>query len=273
VLKRGGKSSPLTVIVQLDLTAGTDRLEGSVSDGVWVAELAGDRAVFDGKKSIPTQAGCYTMIIPGTAGTEPVGDSYGSMTVDKAGRIRFSGALADGTKLTQAVPVSKNGDWPFYVSLYQGQGSMLNWLSFSNSATDGPAGEVFWLKSAMAASKYYPGGFIKATSAAGWRYIPPAGGSKLLNLVNAKLVLSGGGLTQSITNLLALGARNRVTSDRTNNLSLNFSAATGLFTGRTKNPATGKPISFSGVVFQNSNSGRGFFLGKSQSGEVQFDEN
>jgi hypothetical protein len=62
-----------------------------------------------------------------------------------------------------------------------------------------------------------------------------------------------------------------VSVDSTHSLSLYFSASTGLFTGRAKEPATGKLISFNGAVLQNMNTGRGFFLGKSQSGEVQID--
>ena len=69
--------------------------------------------------------------------------------VDKAGRLRLSGELADGTKISQSVPVSPNGEWPLYVSLYGGKGSILSWITFADRTTDQLTGLLNWTKPAL----------------------------------------------------------------------------------------------------------------------------
>src|SRR5207248_6361902 len=103
--------------LQLDVTDGS-RITGTISDGTWVAEFTANRAAFNARTSPAPFAGKYTVILPGPAdgnSQTPQGDSYGSLTVDQAGRVRFRGALADGTKLTQSTTISQDGQWPLYV--------------------------------------------------------------------------------------------------------------------------------------------------------------
>jgi hypothetical protein len=128
-------------------------------------------------------------------------------------------------------------------------------------------GALSWIKSAIPASQYYPGGFTVDTTVSGSRYERPARGNRVLNVSNVCwVVLSGGELTQAITNYVTLGADNRVTS--TNKLSLTFNLANGLFSGKLPNSNSPKPISFGGVVLQKATQSYGCFLGKSQCGEV-----
>jgi uncharacterized repeat protein (TIGR03803 family) len=262
--------APLSVALQLDLAQGTDRITGMVSSSPWTAELAGDRAVFDGRSSVAPQVGRFTLIIPGSSSstTEPGGDSYGTITVDKAGKILLAGALADGTKISQAVPLSKDGLWPLYVPLYNGQGVLLSWVSLRDAPAEELSGLVTWIKPPMAAAKYYPAGFTVQTNASGSRYRPSAGSTNVLSLTNAALVLSGGNLAQSITNVIVLGPHNRVTNVSGPKITVTFTSSTGLFRGSVIDPATMKPISFNGVVLQSQDVGRGYFLGPNQSGAV-----
>ena len=267
-LARGNLSS-LTVVLHLDLTQGTDQITGTVSDGTWTAALSGDRAVYDGKTSIAPLAGNkYTLILPGSndSTTEPGGDGYGTLTVDGTGKIHLAGSLSDGTKISQVGALSKYGEWPFYVPLYSGQGSVLSWIAFVGTATNDLSGDLTWTKPGMVA-KYYPGGFRVETAAWGSLYTPPATGQRVLNFTEADVVLSGGNLAQGITNPIALGPANKVTS--TNKTSLTFTLPTGLFKGSVLNPVTLKPIPFYGVALQKTNIGCGYFLGTSQSGRVQ----
>ncbi len=261
--------NPLTVHLQLDLTQGTGRITGTVSDGTWTAQLAGDRYVFNGVTNIPPQTGRYAMMIPGNADSaaSPGGTSYGTIAVDTAGRIHLAGALADGTRISQTVPVSHYGQWPLYVPLYGGQGSVFSWLTFATNAP-GPdlSGNLTWIKPAIANARYYPGGFTNNAPAMGSRYSTPGGGTNVLGLTNAEVVLLGGNLAQSITNLITVDANSHVTSS--NKLSLAFSLSTGSFSGTTVDPTTLKPIPFSGVVLQDQALGSGFFLGTNQGGAV-----
>lgn len=262
--------SALTVALQLDLANGTDRVTGSVSGGTWTATLAGDRAIYDGKTKIAPGAGSYTLILAGPHGsaTEPGGDSYGTLTVGKNGEIAFAGTLADGTKVTPSAPVSKHGQWPLYASLYSGQGVLWGWLAFTT-----PPGTVAWVK-LPENTAYYPTGFSLAAEAVGARYSPPGKGTNVLGMSTTKdltLTLEDGGLMQGITNRLGLTPNGQVTPLSGSKLSLTFTPATGAFNGSVVNPATGKPISFGGVVLQGQGIGSGFFLGTSGSGEVRLE--
>src|SRR5688572_10647734 len=97
---RAGLSS-LAVEWQLDLTHGTDRITGQVADGTWVAQLSGNRAVFNITTNSCPLIGKYTLIIPGNTNgaRSPGGDGFGTLTVDGAGSISLKGTLSDGTKI------------------------------------------------------------------------------------------------------------------------------------------------------------------------------
>jgi hypothetical protein len=266
-------ASALQVTLQV-----TGQIAGSVTGGsgtdTWTAVLAGDQAGFNLKSSPAPQAGHYTLVLPGdlTTPAQPGGTGCGTLSVDKAGRVRLSGALADGTKFTQAALLSGEGVWPLYASLYRGQGTVLGWLSFTNTPATDLSGALHWFKPGAATSQYYPDGILLESSAVGSHYTRPSAGAKVLTLNEASVVLSGAGLPQDLTNYISIGTHSRVTS--TNKTRLTFTASTGAFQGSVPNPAApaGKPILCHGVVLQNQNSGWGWFLGTNQCGEVYLGE-
>jgi hypothetical protein len=264
--------STLTLDLQIDL-ADPDRITGTLSDtGTPIAELTGDRAVFDKISNPAPQAGKYTWIIPGdnNSAINPGGDSFGTISVDTGGKAKVAMSLADGTKVNQLVPVSRNGQLPFFGALYGGTGSILSWITFSNAPAEDLSGEVSWIKPPMATAKYYPAGFTLGMTASGSRYTNSAPGTNILNMTDGMLVLSGGNLPQSITNLISLLINNKVTNSSINKLTLTFTPTTGLFKGTVVNPAalTSKPISFSGVALQKQNVACGFSLGTNQTARV-----
>jgi hypothetical protein len=257
--------NPVMVTLQLD-PADPDHITGTVSDGIFNADLEGDRAAFNSRQNPAPQVGQYTMVLPGSSDstTAPGGDSFATIKVDKAGKLRMSGSLADGTKISQSVSISKNGDWPLYIPLYSGRGSLLSWVKFESSDADDLHGDVIWIKPALPRAKFYPDGFTVSTTASGSQYTRPAAGNNVLTFTDGQVVLTGDSLDQDITNQIQVGARNRVTNVSDNKLSLSFTPSTGLFKGRVTDPATSKPISFSGVVLQKSDVGRGWFPGQNQ---------
>ena len=107
---------------------GANLITGTVSNGVWTAALLGDLGSTYSTLNPAPNAGRYTWVIPGEAGSTnvPAGDSAGTAVVDKANVVTFGGTLAEGTKVVQKVAVSRNGHWPLYVSLHSGQGSLLS---------------------------------------------------------------------------------------------------------------------------------------------------
>jgi hypothetical protein len=216
-----------------------------------------------------SRAGKYTFVIPaGSQGAgAPGGYSIGTATVDASGTLKWSGTLADGTKVTQSSAISKQGIWPLYVPLANG-GTLISWIEFSSQATSDLAGELIWIKPASAASKYYPLGFTNDIMANGAAYQAPMAGTRAIKLTQGNLTLTGGGLHTSMTNSVTLGLNNRVSVAAGTHLSLTITPSTGLFKGTFLNPDTGKNVSFQGVLLKKTNVGVGYFLGTEQAGGV-----
>src|SRR6185503_7373739 len=106
-------TNDITVAWDVDLN-GADQVQGTITDGSWVASLLGDRAVFNATTRPCTNAGKYTFAILGTPDESgvPAGHSYGTLAIDASGVVKLSGFLADKGKAKQTVPLSKNGDYP-----------------------------------------------------------------------------------------------------------------------------------------------------------------
>jgi hypothetical protein len=188
--------------------------------------------------------------------------------VTTAGGITFSGVLADGTKATQKALLSANGQWPFYLPLYKGGGSMLGWLTFNNQVSSDITGAVSWFKLAQPLAKFYPHGFTNETETAGSSYQFTVG-VPVLDFSLGQVWLANGNLA-SFTNQISLGADSKVTNQSGNALTLAVTTSTGLFKGSAVNPATGKASAFTGVVLQKQIFGGGFFPGTNQTGRVYF---
>jgi hypothetical protein len=262
--------SPISVQLRIDLNGG-DVITGAISSDVWTAELAANRAVFS-KSSPPLQASKkYTLMVPpGDPGlNQPAGYGVGGLGVDSSGNIAFAGILGDGTKATQRTFVSKQGQWPFFLSLYANKGFMLGWLTFTNPPDNSPVGPVSWIKLPQANTKFYPAGFDFTNDpvATGSLYTFTKG-TPVLTLTNGgTVVLQNGDLSQPITNSFSLDSNNKITSPDKMNLSIVTSS--GLFRGTVVNPATGKPVSVNGAILQNQNAGFGSFPGTTHTGSVQ----
>jgi len=263
VVARPG-TTPFLMTLQLD--AGTEQIHGYLKSSTLGAELLADRAVY-GKGNLSPQAGVYTLVVPGNMpGTaSPGGYSVGTVKVDTMGRVQFSGALSDGTKITQSSAVSRDGIWPLYASAYGGSGLAIGWLKFDNQAASDLSGQVVWLKYAGTMAKSYPGGFTNMVSASGSKF---SQGTKALVMTTGQLVLSGGGLVQPITNVVNLTADNRITIPAGSKLKIKLTTTTGLFQGTTVDPATHGTVTFQGVLLKKANYGAGFSINNTLSGQV-----
>ena len=265
-------STSNTALVSLSIdSSDKDRLTGAVSNAFWFVPLSGDRATFT-KTNPPPQLGNYTLVIPGVPGStnNPAGTSYGTLKVDAAGNASFAGSLADGTKITQASAVSKDGYLPLYVPLYSTNGLVLGWQSFTNTPTDDLSGPLCWIKLAQPKAKYFPGGFALTPSLSGSTYLAPTSGVPAINFQLGDLLLADGGLSQTYTNLITIMPNNKATNIAGVYLTLTVTPNTGLFTGSFVNPENSKKVSINGVVLQKQNLGAGFFLSTNLSGQVYF---
>jgi hypothetical protein len=214
----------------------------------------------------------YTMIIPGpdVPVAQPGGDGYATVTVSSTGGISFSGALTDGTKITQKANLLPNGQWAFYVPLYSGKGSIFGWLTFDNEPDSDFSGIVDWFKLAGASGKLYPGGFTNIGGVAGSLY-QFTNNVPVLNFTNSNngwFQFENGNLASAFINQITLTNGSKIINNGTNKLTAAITTSSGLFKVTATDPSTGKSITANGVVFQKGNFAGGFFLGTNESGSV-----
>jgi len=270
----------LSLFLQVNPTNAGGTVFGLVSGGEWTAQAVAYRSGFNAANPATNYQGAYTMVVPPCASNAsgPAGYGYGTIKFDAAGNIRFSGALADGTKVSQSTTLSKGGYWPLFASLYKGAGCALSWMQnlkpLLGANTTGTAlapvatNGFFWVKNAGADAKNYTGGFTNAVGAQGVIFTPQRG-TALPGLTNAAVVFSGGGVPTPFSNPFTLDVHNRVHRPTHSPLSLSVSASSGLFSGTTLD-ARGYKIRFQGVVSQQATNGFGYFLGNySKSGVVE----
>jgi hypothetical protein len=247
-----GKNS-VTVNLQLDMTGATGQIYGDVDGGAWDSPLSANRAqVWTAEHPSPL-AGNYTMIL---SGTSSIGDSFGVLTVSKLGVASVAGSLADGTGFSHTAPVSA-GQWPFYAYAASARDTVLGWVDFS--AADLSATNVMWSK-APNSTRYYAAGFDSVLQLIGSPYVAPPKNSPALSLVDPVVTLTGGNLSGDVTDPVTLQRNLGFASGQ---LTLTITNATGAFSGK-----IGHGQTMSGVVLQNQNVARGFFLGTNESGAV-----
>jgi hypothetical protein len=266
---RTGTSS-LTIRWAVNLQ-GLDEIAGTISDGTWLAELRGDRLLFNATTNRTSLAGRYTFVLPGSlASGTPNADGWGTLKVSFAGAATAAGSLADGTRFSRKAPHSKHGSWPLYVPLYKLSGSLIGWVQFdTNAPLDDMGGLVDWFKPSQPDAGFYPAGFTNQSTLTGSRYLAPTNSTEpVLNMTTGVVILTGGNLSQAWTNDVVLGAKNRVTNASPNQLSVSLSTGTGLFKGKFLDTNVLRTANFGGAVLQKSTNGFGYFLGTNQSGRV-----
>jgi hypothetical protein len=96
------------------------------------------------------------------------------------------------------------------------------------------------------------------------------GTNKILHLRTGELTLHGGNLAQDDTNTFDLGSSSKVTNTGSNQMTVTFTASSGLFKGSlTPTNAGAKVAAFTGAVLQKGTNAAGYFLGTNQSGTVR----
>lgn len=240
-----------------------------ITNHLSLATLVADRApTFTGTNTSP-YAGKYTMTFPsdGNSGS-PYGDGYGIVTVSPQGMVTLAASLADGSKVTQKVQLSKNGDWPLYLSPSKTNAALISWVNFTNEPTSDFSGLFNWFKYRHT-TKYYGDGFTNEATIVGSRFLRPDSTNQTLFLTNAIVSFTNGNLVTDFTNHVGIAPNGKVTNQGSNKLSLSISSGNGLMSGSVTPPAGGKSVSFKGVVIQKQTNAAGYFLGTNQSGRVQ----
>jgi hypothetical protein len=177
------------------------------------------------------------------------------------GRLTFIGSLADGTKISQATFLSRNGRWPLYITPYSGMGYLFSWATFNSTTTGDLGGPIYW-------SKPGTNGFSVLSEVIGSVYHHPGPGGSILDFSDGTIAVSGGDLSQNFQGQVHLGPNGAVTSPAGLRLKLKFALSTGTFQGSVVEPGSNRLLPFHGVALQKQKLGAGYFTGVNASGEV-----
>jgi len=111
---------------------------------------------------------------------------------------------------------------------------------------------------------FYPQAFESALDADGAQYVVPGVRISVLPIITGTFTLSNGGLPSDDSELVFL-YKNVLyfPAANLNNISVAINVAAGSFSGVFTHPVSKKPITFSGLLYQNANSpgAAGFFIG------------
>lgn len=138
------KATALNLKLHVDLTNGSDQISGYLTDGAWVAEVSGDRNVFNSRFNPAQQAGQYTFVLEQAENS--VAAATGSSVIGTSGSARVKGRLSDGRVFSTGSRLAKNGDCPLYLSLSRGSEAVIGWLNFPASPAPTASGTVVWVQ-------------------------------------------------------------------------------------------------------------------------------
>jgi len=255
----------LTVALQLNVDptltdTGAGLITGNVSpaDQSWNATVSAEWAhLVPG--SVAT--GLYNFALSpvdaaGVAG--PGGYSYGSATLTSKGAVTFALHLADDISPAISFPttVGMDGAFPFYASLYKGQGLVMGWISLANAApTTLQDAMLTWIKLPVATATPYAAGFSASDDGSGTfnlfgcPYVAPKKGTNILGWTYGSLTVTGANVGNSILAGVGYNPLKNTFTDSPANDTLALTTASGALSGKFV-PATGaKAVAFSGVVF------------------------
>ncbi|MFO1477631.1 MAG: choice-of-anchor Q domain-containing protein [Verrucomicrobiota bacterium] len=244
-------STPLQMVLQLDLYH-ADRITGHVTDGNWTAELTANRNPYSSSTNPAPQAGNYTLVIPADSG----GNSYGSVQIDMAGRVKFNGKTGHGTAISQNTILSAQGQWPLYVSLQSGKELLMGWLTVYNRTI--LLGTVDWIQLPVPQSRWYQDGFTNQSFVMGSALIYTPGNPLDFDYGDAwfedRLVAH---YAYWVSDSQMAGA---------NRFNLTINKGTGLFKGSVLDTDSGRVLPFDGAVLQGYGRGYGRFAGTNGNG-------
>ena len=260
----------LTLQLIFDLANGT--ADGLVSNAAW-------QSVFTAGRQAPAAAlvGKHTFAIPGAPAEEstnrPAGDGAGVLKVKANGSATLAGNLGEGAPLTVGSGISRTGRLPVHAVQFGGRGLFIGWLNVSTSAAPltVTGASLKWFKPpGMARQSTYPSGFSESNkSLMGTRYTPPRKGTNVINWTNGAVLLDGGLLTSTISNVLTVAGTKLTAPGATNQIVLKLTASSGKLSGSFLHPASSKKgTPLNGYVLQmpDGDVGKGWFIRTNESG-------
>jgi peptidyl-prolyl cis-trans isomerase A (cyclophilin A) len=244
LLSKGLDSNDLQLVLDLDLTNGTDTITGYLADEtgdgsyVWVSSIVLYRSVTRLAASNAPAAGKYAVLLqPENDLDAPVATGYATISLQTTGALAMAGTLPDNTAISESAKMSRDGIWPVYIVPpgYKNKGMIIGWQT--NSPSGACEGQLFW---------YKPGtGMSSNLASSGALFAAPLADTQY------QLVLAGG-----VTNTLTVNsARQFVPHSPITAISL---LPTGVLSGLIDVNHSNRP--FRGAFVSPSAGGGGFFV-------------
>ncbi|MEQ1861244.1 MAG: CAP domain-containing protein [Chthoniobacteraceae bacterium] len=290
LLSRGRGLTPLRLTLQLPTAAlPPAQMTGQVTeDGGFTAQINAPHTFYTAQRNpvAPQINPPADLIGPATVALDVsaiaglTGHGWAAVTITKAGRIRFAGVLADGTKWSSNGPLSATGTAPVFAQLYRKTGSLLGTITLGGTAPRTLTGSLTWSRPAGVGTGVFAAGWPGGVAASlhGGAWTPPVRGTPwqppafTAGTGAATLSLSGGALAAPIPWDATFSATTkRVTVDPTAaglNAKLAVKSASGLVGGTFQPLAGARAQKFTGVLLLGENRGLGFFIDATGSGKA-----
>lgn len=275
-----GTLGALSGTLRVDVAKTTDQITGALASSGFTGSVLANRAFFS-TANPPPWVGSYTTLLAGPDDASiPSGLGWANVQVSSTGWVALKGQLADGSRFTETVPISKYGTWPLY-DTPNGVYSLLGgWVTMTNVSVAFETGsmlsdvnaDLLWYRPALPTSHVFPAGFTTELTLVGSSYTIPAPGTTILpvtdNTCNTFVVFGGGSLTAPVTNTVTLTMTDRIINCSGGVLSLSVNPSRGAFTGSYVLPGTTKPVGISGLFLQNGSVGGGSFFEGNTTGYI-----
>jgi cyclophilin family peptidyl-prolyl cis-trans isomerase/methionine-rich copper-binding protein CopC len=244
LLGNGLDSNILQLVLNLDLTNGTDSITGYVADEttsgsyIWASSLVLYRSVTRLQGSNAPAAGKYVALLQPQNNTDsPAASGYAAISLAANGALSVGGTLPDNTAISGSAKIAQDGIWPIYIapSSYKGKGMIIGWQT--NTPLGACDGQLFWYKPGMS--------FASNLTVTGAAFAAPVAATQY------QIVVAGG-----TTNSLAVSkARQFVPAPPVTGISL---LPTGVLSGFIELSDGKRP--FKGAFLSPSAGGAGFVL-------------
>jgi sugar lactone lactonase YvrE len=270
IVRPASQGGPLVVNMSLGLDAAPYQITGTISNASWVANLVADQG------TNVLHSAEFTMLIPPDLVNNPPtgspgGDGFLAITnyattprSAAAAIARVTGALADGTRFVQAVPISADGYLPLFSSLYGGKGLVLAWLNLTLTNESGVG--LTWIHPQVRTGLYQSG----FTNIYGAFQLPISGWSNnpaILNLfTNLALVDVVTNTNALATYPIVIGTGGRIA---VSNVRGTLNPRTGVFQATVGTGADA--VVANGAVLLNQTNGGGYYLTKTNAQGVLLD--
>lgn len=273
------RAGAFTLSLMLDVSNGTQTVTGTVSNADLISSVLANRLVWNTRTN-PAHAGSYNVLIsadPSATGS-PQGSGYARVTINTAGTVVATGHLADGEAFSETTYLSESNSWPFFVwgaGTDMASGFVTVETESTNSDMDGI---VTWFRQANARAVNFSAGFASTNQLLGSVETPASAGSAPLALSasntnndNATVVLSGADFAAPLTFAGVLN-HGRLVPDKSTGSPKGFNVTfnnNGVMQGTFVDPASGRLVSFSGIVYQDADYAAGYFVTGGQGGYIE----